>query len=801
MLQDLKYSFRQLWRRPVFAATAVLTLAIGIGVNAVAFSVVNGLLFRSLATKTDGDVGRVVLTPGGDEGGLGSLPDFRRYDAGTQDALDLAAEGRSTLTWRLGTESKTAWVLFVTPNYFSLVRPDLVAGRALVTPGVGAGSPSVVIGERFWREQLSSAPLADLALRLNNLDVAVAGIMAESFTGPAGLYSPDVWVPIDDVERLGAPVRLQARETRWLFLFGRLAAGVTPPAVQGRLDVVSADLTRDWPETHRERGARFRLFSEGNSERQGLAIGATIGMSLIGLVLLLACFNVATLLLARGVERQRDLGVRAALGGAPSRLIRLVALEGVWIAVGAGLVAVSVASMAQALVTSFAIPIEQPQHIDFTLDGRVLVFIAILVAVAAVLPGLWPALAAGRLDVLQVLRSAGGSSSSGRPSRMRRVLVGAQVAGSTAFLAIAALFVQSVSVLIDTDYGFDHRRLVVAEIDPQSSGLDAAAGVRYVDALVARAGTLPGVTHAAVVDRAPFFIGFDRLTSVWPAGAPCRADACPKVPTVAAGPGYFETMGIAMAQGREFAPAAAATEVIVNQPFATQQWGSGRGLGEVLRLGEQGQPAVVIGVTAKHHTRGLDREQPTIYVPLTSAGHVEGVTIVVRAMTDPVPVVRALQNAAHDLDPAVSLGAAKTMSDRMAVQLWPFRTMRSIFTICGVLALLLATAGLASLVIHAVNRRIREFGVRASIGASPGDLRRHVLGDALRLFAPGVIAGVLLAAISAQLVRVVFFGVNVLNPATYVVVAILEGLVVLVACLAPARRAARVDPLIALRSE
>ncbi len=801
MLQDLKHSLRQLWRRPAFTATAVFTLAIGIGVNAVAFSVVNGLLFRSLATKTHPDVGRVLLTPGGDEGGYGSLPDYRRYSAGTTDALDLAAEGRSTLAWRLGTGSKTAWVLFVTQNYFSMVSPQLVAGRALVAPASGPGAPAVVIGERFWRDELSSAPLADLTLRLNNLDVAVTGIMAASFTGPAGLYSPDVWLPLDDLERFGAPARLQATETRWLFLFGRPAPGVTRSAVQGRLDVVSADLTRDWAETHRTRGARFRMFSEGNSERRALGTGAIIGMSLIGLVLLLACFNVATLLLARGVERERDMGIRAALGGKPSRLIRLVALEGMWISVAAGLVAVGVASMTQALVTSFAMPIDQPQHIDFTLDGRTFLFIAILVAVAGVLPGLWPALAAGRLNVLDVLRSQGGGSASGRPSRLRRVLVGAQVAGSTAFLAIAALFVQSVSVLVDGDYGFDHRRLIVAELEPQSSGLDAAAAVRYVDGLAARARLLPGVTHAAVVDRAPFFIGFERLTPVWPAGTPCAADSCPKVATIAAGAGYFEAMGIAMAEGREFASATPSAEVIVNQPFAKQQWGSGRGLGEVLRLGEQGTPAVVVGITARHHTRALDREQPTLYVPLTSTGHAEGVTVVVRAADGPAPVVRALQDAAHDLDPAVSLESVKTMADRMAIPLWPLRTMRSVFGICGFLALLLATAGLASLVIHAVNRRLREFGVRASIGASPGDLRRHVLGDALRLFVPGVIAGVLLAAVVAQLVRAIFLGVNVLNPATYLIVAILEAVVVLVACLAPARRAARVDPLIALRSE
>jgi hypothetical protein len=260
-------------------------------------------------------------------------------------------------------------------------------------------------------------------------------------------------------------------------------------------------------------------------------------------------------------------------------------------------------------------------------------------------------------------------------------------------------------------------------------------------------------------------------------------------------------MGIPLVVGREFVASGHTAEVIVNQSFATQRWPGGTGLGEVLRLGDEGVPAVVVGVTATHHTRGLDRERPTIYVPLLAGRQRDGVTIVARTAGDPAPTVRAVREGAHDLNPIVSLTSVKTMPERMAVQLWPFRTMGRMFSICGLLALVLATVGLASLVIHAVNRRMREFGLRASIGASPRDLRRHVLTDALHLFAPGVIAGVLLAAIAASLVRVVFFGVNVLNPATYLAVALLEGVIAVVACLAPARRASRIDPLMALRSE
>ncbi len=799
-MQDLRHALRQLRRRPVFAATAIVTLAIGLGVNAVAFTVVNGLLFKGWSGKANADVGRVLVTPGGDEGGYGSLPDFERFTAATRGSLDLAAEGRSSLTWRHDGVAETAWVLFVTPNYFSMIDAPLVLGQPLVARAEN-GPPMAVIGERFWRESLGSTPLAGLSLRLNKLDVAVSGIVAESFTGPAGLYSPDVWLPLDDLDRFGTPPQLRARETRWLFFFGRPRPGSSPAAVQGQLDVASADMARDWPDSHRGRGARFRLFSEGNREHRRIRTGAAIGMGLIGLVLLLACFNVATLLLARAVERERDMGIRAALGGGPARLMRLVLTEGFVIAGLAAVLAIGVASWTQSLIGSFEIPIEQPQHIDFTLDARVVAFIVGLACVAGVLPGLWPAISAGRVDVLRVLRSQGGNAASGRPSPMRRWLVGAQIAGSTAFLAIAALLIQSVSYLKDTDYGFDHRRLVVADVTPGSSGLDRAASERYVNELVARAAVLPGVASVAVVDHAPFFIGFDRLTPVWPAGVPCDGDACPKVATIAAGPGYFKTMGIEMAAGREFDAAGPATEVIVNQPFATQQWPDGRGLGETLRLGERGTIATVVGVAAKHHTRGLDREQPTLYVPLGKEHFDSGLTVVVRTAADPAPAIRGVMEAARAVDPDVSLTAVKTMRERMAVQLWPFNTMRRVFAICGALAMLLATVGLASVVIHSVSRRLREFGVRASIGASPRDLRGHVLRDVLRLFAPGLVAGLVLAVGAARLVQVVFIGVDVLNPVTYLAVALVECAIVLVACLGPARRASRVDPLIALRSE
>ncbi len=413
-------------------------------------------------------------------------------------------------------------------------------------------------------------------------------------------------------------------------------------------------MARDWPDTHKSKGARFRTFGEANSERRGIATAAAIGMSLIGLVLLLACFNVANLLLARAVERERDLGIRHALGAGPAQLTRLVIVEGFVIAAAAGMLALVIAWWTQTLVSGFAIPIDEPQHIDFSPDLTIVSFIIGLVVVAGVLPGLWPALAAARVDVVRVLGSQGANPAVGKPSAMRRWLVAAQIAGSTAFLAIAALFLQSIGRIVDLDLGFSRDRLVVADFEPSSNGYTADAAERYANALLARARSLPGVTGAAMVDHAPFFIGFERVTLVWPDGGTCDANTCPKIATLAAGPGYFRTMGIPLVAGREFEPGRGTAEVVINQPFARKQWPDGRGLGEALRIGEHGAVVTVVGITAAHRTRGLDWEQPTLYFPLGREQFEQRLAIVARTSGDPSSLVRPLEEAAHAIDPNVA---------------------------------------------------------------------------------------------------------------------------------------------------
>jgi predicted permease len=810
LAQDVKRSLRQLRRQPLFTLTAVLTLAVGIGVNAVAFTVINGVLFKNAGWHGD-DVGRVATTPGGDEGGYASLEEYRRISDATRGALDLTAEGRQSVAWRHDGTTETAWVLFVASNYFSMVDAPVVAGRIEVSPGVG-GAPSVVIGERFWRRKLNAASISGLTLRLNNADVSVAGVIADSFTGPSGIYSPDVWLPLDELTLFRTSPALQKRDHRWLFLMGRLKPGLGVPEIQGRLDTAAAGMAHDWPESHRKRGARFRLFKDGNSERRAIAAAGGVAMGIVGLVLLLACFNVANLLLARAVERERDMGIRSALGASAPRLIRLVAIEGFLIATMAGAGAVVLAWWTHSLVGSFAIPIEQPQHIDLTPDATVVGFIALLVLVAGVLPGLWPASAAARVDVLRVLGSQGASTPGGRPSPIRRWLVGAQIVGSTAFLAIAALFVQSYGKVSIADLGLAQDRILVAEVEPAAHGYDRAASERYMQALLMRLRALPGVSDVAMGDHAPFFIGFDRMTPASSSAKPCEPDSCAQFATMAVGPAYFRTLGIALAEGREFTAFAVPpplrregrgtpTEVIVNQPLARQFWPEGRGVGETLRIGQDAILVTVIGITARTHTRGLNREQPTLYVPVGPEQFEGSMTVAVRTALPPAALVRPFIEASQAVDSDVSLTSLRTMQQRVDVQLWPFRTISWLFSVCGVLALILATVGLAGVVVHAVNRRLREFGVRVSLGAT----RRHIVVDVLKssagLLIPGLVIGLALAAVAARLVKAVFLGIDVLNPSIYIAVALVEAAIVLVACISPALRASRVDPLAALRSE
>jgi predicted permease len=797
LVLDLRVVWRQLLTKPLSSAVAVLTLALGLGVNTVAFTIVNGLLFKGPATAAREGVGRILTIPGGDEEGNASIAEFERFAAATRGAVDLAAEARVTMAWRHEGVATTVWALAITPNYFSTVTPQVLQGDIRVESRPHE-MPTIVIGERFWRDALGARSLSGLSLQLNGIEMAVTGVMRESFNGPAGLYAPDVWVPLSAFDSANHS-RFTRGDTRWLFLLGKMMPGITVAEVQSRVTRAAADMSREWPDTHRGRRAHFRLLSEANAELRGVAIAASLSMAVIGLVLLLACFNVTNLLLARAIDRERDMGIRTALGARPSRLFRLIVIEGLVLSVASGSLAMIVAAWTQSLAGAFAIPIDVPQRIDLSIDWRVLTFAGVLMVVAGFLPAVWPAISAARVNVSRVLGAQSATVVSGRPSGLRRWLVGVQMAGSTAFLSLAMLFIQSYSQLLDADLGFDREHLLVLDVDPVAHGQSPADAGRYAVQLLDAIRAVPGMRSAALVDRAPFFIGFDRPTKVWPSASGCSDEGCPEYPTYAVGPQYFDTLGVVLV-GQGISGDAQGETIVVNDAFARERWANGNGLGQMLRVGPEGRPVTVAGIVGQTHTRGFGREAPALFVPFEAQHLAQGFSIVARSNVPSATLVRTVADAARVVNPDVPVVALKTMQQRMAVQLWPFRTLSALFTICGGLALILSVVGLAGVVVHSVSRRIREFGVRLSLGATSSDLLREVLGGGFRLLAPGMAAGVVLALAVSRLAQALFVGVDVLNPLTYLGVVLIESTVVLLACAGPARRAARVDPLVALRS-
>jgi hypothetical protein len=340
-------------------------------------------------------------------------------------------------------------------------------------------------------------------------------------------------------------------------------------------------------------------------------------------------------------------------------------------------------------------------------------------------------------------------------------------------------------------------------MEPASQGYDRERARLTLDRVADRLRGLAGVVAVAQADRIPFSIGFPRVTEVGEAAKPCPPEGCAKVETFAVGDGFFQAMNVATARGRVFDGSAAdIAGVVVNETFANRWFPSADAVGQVLRLGGQGERRVIIGITRNTllHAFG-ERPAPAIYVPLTSTDYDKSVTIVARTSGDPAVLVRRVADAIHAVDPNIAPLSLTTMRTRLELPRWPMRAASTFFGVCGVLALVLATIGLAAMMAHAVGQRTREFGVRLAVGATSGQLFREVIGSSLRVVAPGLVLGAIGAMLIARVLRAVLVGVDVDNPATYLAVALLQAAIALLACMAPARRAARVDPLVALRGD
>ena len=800
LASDLRDAARALCRRPAFALLAVITLAVGMSVNTVAFSVVNAVLFKQPSFADADRLGWIFIGTKGNPLGEASWPDYQIFRERSATLDGVIAEGRLPLRLREGSRSEQIWSLVVSPSYFSVLGVSAEVGRLLTI--ADASHPVAVVSHGFWRARLGGGAPGRSTLLLNEQPFTVVGVLPPGFQGPGGLYSPDVWVSLDARDVLGLQPDLLAPSNDWLTLIGRAKPGIDPRQV-------SAELTRlarreGGSSEEDRRTARFAPMADGHPEARMLGPAAAIGMGVVAIVLLIACFNVAGLLLTRATERRREMAVRAALGASGWRLVRQLLAEALVLASAAGTLALAFSAGSGPLLSSFSLPAPIPQRIDLSPDWRSALFTVALVLVAAVLPALLPARHATRLDLQQVLASDSASTMGGaRGSASRRAFQVLQIAGSTMFLALAALFVTSFHGMMTADPGFETRRALVVTAYPRSHGRNAQEAEQMFRALAQRLRTDGRVRQAAVAASIPYTVGAPRATKVGVSGQDCRTQRCETADLFAVEPGYLEAMRIPLVNGRDLreSDGRVGGAVLVSRTAAERLWPGRNPIGEQVTLANGSELAEVVGVVGDVGASGFGRKPGAqLYRVIRTADFGDIVTLVVGTRGEPSALVERVRGTASSVGGSLPLQSVHTMTEHLALPLWPGRVAAWFLGVCGVVALLLASVGLFGVISYAVAQRTSEFGVRMALGASPRRILTMVLGEGAGLTLAGSLLGLAAGAGAAMLVRFALVGVSALSPGPYLAAAGIQAAIALLACSGPARRAAKVDPITVIRT-
>jgi putative ABC transport system permease protein len=579
--------------------------------------------------------------------------------------------------------------------------------------------------------------------------------------------------------------------------------GITAAQAEADLRGIMARLAAAYPASNSERSAVFRPVTEGVPELRTIARLSWVGLGVVGIVLLIACFNVAGLLLARTAERRREIGVRTALGAGRGRIVRQLITEGAILAVVSGAASLLLAAWSAELLSAFSLPSPIPQRLHIGVDKYLIGFTLALVAIAGVAPALVPALQITRADVVRAIR--GDSPGGGNPSRLRNAFVVVQVAGSTLFLAAALLFVRSFMNSARFEPGFDTEHTLVLELNPPAYGYDAVRSQRFFDQLLERVAHLPGIDHAALADRAPFSVGFPKVLDVGREDEDCSRMTCRTATEFGVSPGHFAAFGLPLIAGRDLTEQeyrAGAAVAVITESMATALWPGETAAGRWIRMGRTGRLAQVIGVVAEIRDPFTHTPRWYLYRPLRPSEFDQRVAIVMHTPGEPSALIAQVQAQIQALAAELpAVGAVATTRERMKLQLWPSRTVAGFLLICGTLALTLATVGLFGVTFYTVSQRTREFGVRIALGATARNVMSLVVREGLILSLPGVVLGIAGALVAMRLVSRALFGVGPADPGTYTATAAVQLLVAVAACILPAYRASKGDPMVSLRQE
>jgi len=825
-MNNLRFAVRTLFKSPGFTIVAIVSLALGIGANTAIFSVVNAMLLRPLPVERPDELVELYSSTGSEDfpQSVSSYADYVDLRDGNEVFSGVVAHAMGVASLRQADAApRTILAELVSANFFDVMGVEPVLGRTFAAEeGVTEGThPVVVLGHGFWTSQFGADPdVIGREVRINTAPYTVVGVLPASFTGMLPAVTPNVWVPLmmsEDLTPIGiidveesptGDTRIEKRGSRWLFVKGRLAAGVTIERAQANATAIAARLEETYPETNEDRGA---ILMPSSSVRihpmidSALTPVAGLLLGIVGLVLLVACANVANMLLARASARRREIAVRLALGASRARLVKQLLTESLLLAGIGGALGLLLAMWASRLVLSLDVIAQLSLSFDFGVDVRVFAFTMGASLITGLAFGLIPALKASRPQLVPALKDGEAFGKRGqRVLSLRDALVVAQIAISLLLLVAAALLVRSLEAAQDIDLGFDADHTVMQEMQLSMIGYEEEEADAFQRRYLERVRALPGVEAAALTQRLPLTASVS-ITGIFVPGVhESPDDEGYMADEATVGPGYFETMGISLLEGRDFGEQdtiGSPLVAIVNQTMARSFWpDDGSVVGKRFRSDFDGDEFEIVGVVSDHKVRTVG-EDPRPYVHFArDQRRSTYATVVARTAGDPSHLVGDLRRELSALAPDLSSGES-TMRESVEITLLPVSIGAKLLAAFGGLAMLLAAVGLYGVIAYSVSRRVREIGIRIALGADYLAVVKLVVRRGMVLACVGIVIGALGAAALSGLLQSVLYGISGLDPISFASAALTLLSVAFLANFIPARRAAKVDPLVALRSD
>jgi predicted permease len=801
--QDLKFAWRNIRRRPGFTLAIVLTLGLGVGANATIFSWLDAVVLSPLPAVPRASELVLLRFASQTRNNLSfSYFNYRDVrDSHPQGLKGLAVYDMMPLGFRTTAEPERVWTEVVSGNFFDVLQVPAARGRVFSPADEGAfgASPVAVISDRLWRARFGANERAiGSPVMLNGKSFTVIGVTPPGFVGAMPGLAVDLYVPITMLPALTGRDTISSRGNNFLTAIGRRDPGVPEATLQAASEVIAARLAADHKIGEHQTLRVAPLREDGAGEV--LFPVLSIVMAVVGIVLVIACANVSSLLLSRAVSRQREVTIRAALGASRFHLIRQLLIESLCLSVLGGIAGLAIATWTSRSLGALLPPLPYPVLISASVNPRVLIFSGVVIVIATAVFGLAPALQGSRASLQDTLRVAGSTGTNLRRTRLRRLLVASQIALATVLLVCAGLFVRTLARASHADPGFTERNAVLASFDLSSVGYDGQKGREFLTSVLTAIEALPEVKSATVTTLVPLSLGGSSDTSPVIDGYTPRPNEEVVVYYGIVGPRYFDTFGIQMVDGRPIDGRdldGQSLVTVVNETMARRYWPGRSAVGGRLRTGDDWR--TVIGV-AKDGKYGQLNEGPkaVMYFPIQQT-YRSNPYLVVATRGPAGPAAASIRKAISSLNPGLALYDVRTMEDHLQMSVTIPRLGAILLAVFGGLALVLAAIGLYGVVAFAVSQRRREIGVRMALGASRAVILRQVLGEAAWTSGAGLVVGLGLALAASPALSSLMVNMSATDGTTYAITIAVLLSVTLVASWIPARKAAAVDPVEALR--